>query len=159
MANAELTGKMKAVVDEVWSNPRVVLGGLQSQQQREKTGLLPCGGAGQFRLDVLACPVQPVYDPEELNDLMLEVVGTKPTCIDYFSLHFEGVDRPASKQLLLGRLGFEETVVNPSLAGMSLRQTTSLRLFPDAEHLLDAVEGRNVDDIPLSQLGHGGVRS
>jgi hypothetical protein len=129
MTHGELNQKTQAIVDELWSNPDVAVG---PPEPRRYNG-------NKLAFDILACPVQPIYDPEELNDFMQGMVGALPSCLDYFSEHLEGGDRPVDRRLVLGRLCFGETL--------------SVRLFPDAGHLIDAVNGHNTQDIPMSQLG------
>jgi hypothetical protein len=150
MAHAELTGKMREVVDELESNPRIVIG-----KPSEPASLWSPDEVEDCGLDIFVYPERPIYDPEELNDLLLELVEIRPTRMDYFSLYLEGVDRPADRRLVLGRLCFDETVANPVLAGMALQQSTRLHLFPNAGHLLDAMDDRNLYDIPVAELGCG----
>ena len=99
---------MRIVVDELLHNPAVIVGGLRSDPGD------PDGSA----LNVFTCPLEPIYDSEELNDFMQEMVTPKPSYIDYFSDSFETVD----KLLMLGRLGFNESVVDLSSAHLFLRQ-------------------------------------
>jgi hypothetical protein len=109
-----------------------------------------CGdGSG---IDIFAHPRKPIYDPEGLNDFMFGLVTLTPTRLDYFHTIAQGFEQP-TRRLALGRLCFDETVANTALAGRALAMSTSLRVFPDAGHLLDAVHGHNPYDIPVAELG------
>jgi hypothetical protein len=148
MANGESVEKLQGVMDVLQASPHVVVAthfdGSQTDGQRQSLG--------SRTLDIFAYPTIPLYDPEALNDLMFGLTELSPTRLDYFSFYFECVER-RDQRLVLGRLCFDETVANTALSSRALQQCTSLRLFPDAGHLFDAVNGYNQYDIPVYELG------
>jgi hypothetical protein len=153
MARGETVEKMQVVVKSLAINPAVVVvGGFEhSPVSRQRRSPQAVGGSSRI-LDIFAHPREPIYDPEGLNDFMFGLVTVTPTRLDYFHLIAKGFEQH-KERLALGRLCFDETVANTALSDMALTRCTTLRVFPDAGHLLDAANGHNQHDIPTDELG------
>jgi len=147
MARGEPGEKMQVVVDSLQANQAVVVAG--SFEDPPTAVWRSWGGR---LLDIFAHPAQPIYDPEELNDFMFALVDLSPSRLDYFHTVARNFEQK-EERLALGRLCFDETLINTALSARALRSCTSLRLFPDGGHLSDATTGRNQYDIPTHELG------
>ncbi|MGC1176598.1 MAG: hypothetical protein WA843_00870 [Candidatus Saccharimonadales bacterium] len=173
MANPESAEKMQIVVDSLRANPDVVIvGGYEKNYLASGEWPNP-DGYWSRTLDIYTHPKNPMYNVDELNELMFSLVPElKPTLSD----RFRGGERQDG-ELELGKLYYDEAIGTAALSatvqlkeGLSvvrsglltpqwkveetkkLNQRTWVRVFPDAGHLADAAVGHNKFRIPTEEL-------
>lgn len=169
MADPESIEKMQIVVDALRSNPDVVVvGGFERNYLQ--TGRQPLPNGWSRTLDIYTHPKKPMYNADELNDFMFNLVPElEPSCSDRF--------RDWGGELELGKLYYDESIGKVAITAVvelknnfstvssgilaprwqvdhiqELNQRTWVRIFPDAGHLVDAAEGHNEYRIPKSEL-------
>lgn len=171
MPSTKSVEKMQIVIDSLYSNPDlVVVGGFE--EINLQTGERPSPHEEwSHLLDIYTHPKMPIYDAEDLNDLMFGLVpNLKPDNSRSFAEYKLGLDLGYTYyDEIIGKVALGATVaidednslVRSGFLGAKwhdsntrdLRRRTLVRLFPDQGHLLDAAEGRNKMWIPRSDLG------
>lgn len=142
--------KMKIIVNSLDANPRVVLWGGFERYQPVADGLPLISGYFGHTLDLFTYPVDPTYKPKDLDDFMMGLIPElKPTSVDHF--------RQYGSDLSLGKLYYDELIGRTALGSTAqsdgYKTRTWVNVFPDFNHLTDAVDGINRYNIPKRRLG------